>query len=571
MIAATIMPAPLKQDTTHRHRPIWRWLGLAVLIFLVSTGVAVRMVISRAEPIVRARIIGTLQNRFKSKVELASFHVSVANGIEVSGGGLKIFGATDPNPYAAGVQALISIQDFRFQTAVRNLFRSPMHVDTVYVKGLELNIPPKETRTEMTNMRSKTGKMSIFVDKFVCQDTKLLINTSKPGKPPLEFAISDLRMKDIGPGQPMQFNATLVNPKPVGDIQSQGFFGPLQETSPRDTPVQGDYSFTHADLSTIKGIGGMLSSTGAYSGTLSNIVVHGKTDTPDFSIARSGHPVPLHTEFHAVVDGTSGDTYLKSVQASFLHTSFEAKGSVVRLPAPKGHDIELNVVLEHAQIEDLLQLGVRTDPPVMNGPVQMTAQMSLPPGKEDVTDRLRLAGSFHVLDAHFSSEKIQGKLDSLSLRSRGKPKEAKESHGEDVPVDLQGAFKLRDGVLSFSALHFLIPGTHVDMTGDYGLDGKTFDFSGTARLNATVSQMTTGWKSILLKPVDPLFRKNGAGTEVPIKVTGTQSDPHFGLDFHHKDEDHKENGQKEQSGKDDKDQSQKDDRAHAGKDLAGAK
>ena len=186
------MPAPLKQDTTHRHRPIWRWIGLAVLIFLVSAGIAVRMVISRAEPIVRARIIGTLQNRFKSKVELTNFHVSVANGIEVSGGGLKIFGATDPNPYAPGVQPLIAIQDFRFQTAVRNLFRSPMHVDTVYVKGLELNIPPKETRSEITNMRSKTGKMSIFVDKFVCQDTKLLINTSKPGKPPLEFA-------DIGP------------------------------------------------------------------------------------------------------------------------------------------------------------------------------------------------------------------------------------------------------------------------------------------------------------------------------------------------------------------------------------
>ena len=107
------------------------------------------------------------------------------------------------------------------------------------------------------------------------------------------------------------------------------------------------------------------------------------------------------------------------------------------------------------------------------------------------------------------------------------------------------------------------------MTGNYGLDGKTFDFSGTARLNATVSQMTTGWKSILLKPVDPFFRKNGSGTEVPIKVTGTQSDPHFGLDFHHKDEGHKDNGQKEQSDKDDKDQSQKNDRAHRGKDGLG--
>lgn len=65
-------------------------------------------------------------------------------------------------------------------------------------------------------MRSQTRKISVFVDQFVCQDTKLIINTSKPGKPPLEFAISDLKMQDIGPGQPMRFDATLVNPKPVG-------------------------------------------------------------------------------------------------------------------------------------------------------------------------------------------------------------------------------------------------------------------------------------------------------------------------------------------------------------------
>jgi hypothetical protein len=127
-------------------------------------------------------------------------------------------------------------------------------------------------------------------------------------------------------------------------------------------------------------------------------------------------------------------------------------------------------------------------------------------------------------------------VDSLSLRSQGKPGEAKEHTEADVPVDLRGVFTLKDGLLSFSLLHFLIPGTHVDMTGTYGLDGQEFDFRGTARLDAKVSQMTTGWKSILLKPVDPFFNKNGAGTEVPIRITGTESEPHFGLDFGHKDE-----------------------------------
>jgi hypothetical protein len=71
------------------------------------------------------------------------------------------------------------------------------------------------------------------------------------------------------------------------------------------------------------------------------------------------------------------------------------------------------------------------------------------------------------------------------------------------------------------------------MTGQYSLDGKTFDIHGKLRMDAKLSQLTTGWKSILLKPVDPFFSKHGAGTEVPFKVTGTNSEPHFGLDFGH--------------------------------------
>jgi hypothetical protein len=141
-----------------------------------------------------------------------------------------------------------------------------------------------------------------------------------------------------------------------------------------------------------------------------------------------------------------------------------------------------------------------------------------------------------VPGGHFTNQKVQEKLDSLSLRSRGKPKQARENPDEDVPVDLQGVFSLKEGLLSFSFLHFIVPGTHVDMTGTYGLDGQEFDFRGKARMDAKVSQMTTGWKSILLKPVDRFFSKDGAGTEVPIRITGTESEPHFGLDFGHKDE-----------------------------------
>ena len=422
-----------------------------------------------------------------------------------------------------------------------------MRVDTIYVSGMTVNIPPKNDRQQMTSMGRHSGKMSIAVDRFVCVDTKLLINTVKPGKPPLEFAIGDLRMKEIGPGLPLRFDATLVNPKPIGDIHSTGQFGPLNEASPRDSAVEGSYSFTHADLGTIKGIGGILSSTGEYSGTLGRIEVTGQTDTPDFQVAVSGHRVPLHTDFHAIVDGTDGDTYLEPVKVKVLNSSFTAKGKVVRVTNPPGHDIELDVALGHARVEDLLTLGVKTDPPIMTGAVAMHTKLSLSPGPADIADRLQLVGSFHIPEALFTTEKVQDRIDSLSLRSQGKPGLAKTPPATAVSSDLRGTFALRHGLLSFSFLHFLIPGTHADMTGQYSLDGNLFDFHGTLKLDATLSQMTTGWKSILLKPVDPFFRKHGVGTELPFKITGAREAPHFGLDFGHKDENKNEHGNEIQS------------------------
>jgi hypothetical protein len=39
----------------------------------------------------------------------------------------------------------------------------------------------------------------------------------------------------------------------------------------------------------------------------------------------------------------------------------------------------------------------------------------------------------------------------------------------------------------------------------------------------------TGWKRWALKPVDPFFAKEGAGTFLRIAVTGSSQQPKFGL------------------------------------------
>lgn len=493
----------------------------------------------RAEPTLRVMVIQTLSTRFKSQVELDAFHVSPFQGLEVWGNGLRIFGEADPNNHEPGFQPIISVAEFRFHMGIRDFFRSPKHVDTVYVKGLQLNLPPREQRAEMKSMGPEHGKIQIVVNHLVCDNTQLIINTLRPGKLPLEFDIANLTMTSIGPNAPMHFDANLTNPKPVGNIVSSGSFGPWLPEDPRETPVSGTYSFDHADLSSIKGIGGILSSTGKYEGVLEKIAVEGSTETPDFRIAISGRKVPLHTDFHAIVDGTSGDTYLQPVKAKIIDSWLTANGSVVRTKNPPGHEVVLDVVMERGKIEDLLRLGIRTDPPIMTGKVRLKTKFDLPSGEPDVANRLRLSGNFEVSEAHFSNEKIQAKVDALSMRSQGKPKLATDNVPDDVHSDMKGTFNLRSGVISFSQLEYRVPGTEVDLTGTYSLDGNQFDFFGKARLDAKLSQMVTGWKSILLKPADRFFSKNGAGTELPVKITGTKSEPHFGLDFHHKDKDEK--------------------------------
>lgn len=528
----------------HRRRGRWRWILLSLVVLLIGGAVFVAYSISHALPILRARVIQTLSARFKSRVELPDFSVSLANGVAVEGTNLKIFSESEAH---AGTpeQPMIRVQQFSFQTGLRNLFRTPMHVDEVHIRGMVLDIPhgqhapsKKETSQKKQKPEKSPAKLSkqfsIIVDRLVFDDAQVIIKTHTAGKPPTVLQITRLTMKNVGIGQPMPFQATLINPRPVGNIESQGLFGPFDETEPRDTPVSGEYSFTHADLSTFRGISGILSSTGNYRGTLGKIEVEGVTDTPDFRLARSGHPIDLQTNFHAIVDGTDGDTYLQPVVARFLHSSFTASGKIIRTE-PHGHDVELNILIEHARIEDLLQLAVKTEPAVIRGPVVMHTQLSLPPGPESVADRLKLNGTFNIREGTFASEKIQERINDLSLRAQGKPQLVKREGDVTVPSDLSGTFHLDDGLMSFPQFEFSVPGVRSDVHGQYSLDGKVFDFHGTLKLNAKLSQLTTGWKSVLLKPVDPFFSKDGAGTEIPFRVSGTRSEPHFGLDFRNKD------------------------------------
>ena len=75
-----------------------------------------------------------------------------------------------------------------------------------------------------------------------------------------------------------------------------------------------------------------------------------------------------------------------------------------------------------------------------------------------------------------------------------------------------------------------MPGSEVRLAGTYLFDKEELDFHGELRLEARVSETMTGWKRLVLKPVDRFFAKEGAGTLLKIAVTGPRSSPKFGRD-----------------------------------------
>jgi len=69
------------------------------------------------------------------------------------------------------------------------------------------------------------------------------------------------------------------------------------------------------------------------------------------------------------------------------------------------------------------------------------------------------------------------------------------------------------------------------LDGTHRLEAKTLSLQGEVLLKASVSNTLTGFKRWLVKPLDPLFRKNAAGTRLVIRIEGTQDQPKVALDL----------------------------------------
>jgi hypothetical protein len=523
-------------------RPPRRTLLIAFTLVLV-VGAVLLSLATRITPHVRDRVVAALNTRFQSDVDLELLQISVFPRPEISGEGLTLRhnGRTDVKP-------LISIGSYSSGAGLLGILSSPLRLKTVELDRLEISIPPGGVRSgnakrspdgdaerspgkvsppEAASTRSSAPNSArLTVDRIVSRVARLEIVPRDKGKLPRVFEIHDLVMHGLGEGGGARFEAALTNPTPRGEITTQGTFGPWQAEEPRLTPIRGEYAFKRANLNTIKGIAGTLSSLGTYSGVLERIEVQGETDTPDFSVDIAALPVPLTTRFRAVVDGTNGDTWLERVEARVAETLIVARGAVMRTQDVKGRRTSLDVTIDDGRIEDVLKLAVKGAKPVMTGRMRLNTKFLLPAGDRDVIDKLELAGSFNLDQARLSNVNIQERINTLSQRGKGETSE----DGPSVVSSLSGKFTLRGGTLTFADLSFGVPGAIVQLAGTYDIKSELLDFRGHLLLDASLTETTSGFKAVVAKMAQPLFRRRGGGSKLPIRISGTRDKPAFGLD-----------------------------------------
>jgi len=524
-----------------------KWLVTLALVAGVAVAalfIAARTMAKRIDPYIREQAVLYLQERFDSEVEIGGLSVSLpkasplallydrrhAGRARVEGEGivLRHRGRRDVAP-------LFVIRKLAFEVDLDVLFNSPKRVHVVTIDGMEIHIPPKGEKPDFVDENKQNAaatNTNVIIDEAIITNSTLTILPLDSRKTPLQFDLHHIRLESAGQNVAMRYDASLSIPKPPGEILSKGGFGPWAAAEPGDSPLSGDYVFDKADLGVFKGIAGILHSTGRFEGTLDTVAAKGEATVPDFKLKRSGHAVPLKTQFEVLVDGTNGNTVLKPVVGVLGKTTFTTSGAVIKHEADLHRTITLDVDMPKGNLRDLLTLAMKGET-FMEGQIALKTKIDIPPLSGKVQEKLLLDGQFNITQGKFLRSKIQDQIDTLSRRGQGQPKNMEI---DEVVLAMAGRFTMEDEKITFKGLSFAVPGSGIDLVGSYDLDADVLDFHGTLKLDAKVSQTMTGWKRWLLKPIDPFFSRDGAGTLIHIQVVGSSKEPKFGRDKGSKDD-----------------------------------
>lgn len=506
--SATLRPTGEDGKTPRSRRVIILTVVAAVLL------VSAAILWVRFWPFGQNSVVQDLAEASDSRVQVQSFRAIYFPHPGCTLRGLTLIHGSDT------AHPLIAIEKLTIEGSYLSMLAR--HVSRITAEGLRIFVPSQASQP------FHTQRSTISIGEMVANGAILEFAGHDPDKPPLRFDVPEATLRDIGWKGALAYRVHVHNPEPPGEVTASGKFGVWNQDNPGQTPVSGKYRFEHADLSVFHGIAGMLSSGGEFAGTLGHIDISGTTDTPDFKVTSGGHPVELIADFSAYVDATHGDTFLKRVDAHFGKTRVVATGSIAGTVHGKGKTALIDFSSDNGRIEDMVGLFVKASRAPMSGAVTLQAKVEIPPGREPFLKKFRFRGNFGIGGGEFSKPSTQQGVNKLSAGARG---EKNASDPQTALTDLTGRAVINNGVTNFSDLSFGVPGASARMQGTYDLINYKIDLRGQMKVQTKISNTESGAKAVLLKMIDPFFKKRKKGEILPVRIGGTYDHPTFGLDL----------------------------------------
>jgi hypothetical protein len=194
--------------------------------------------------------------------------------------------------------------------------------------------------------------------------------------------------------------------------------------------------------------------------------------------------------------------------------------------------LSITVATKDSPVGDLLKMVQRESPSVA-GTVTFKAAVEVGSGPGEFLQRLNLKDEISLAHIRFNKPDTQHAMDAFSYRVRKDPKGYAKDDPPPVTALAWSDIRFVNGIAYFPDVHVALPGAQALLQGNLNLIDTRIHLTGKLALEQDISHATTGWKSLMLKPLIPFFRHHGAGAIASIAVTGTSQHPKVGQDLLH--------------------------------------
>lgn len=493
------------------------WLA-GVLIALATAGVVLMFVFW---PFRYQMVHPLLEKEFQSRVIVKHYYRTyfphpgfVADGVTFLRNGY------------AGEPPLAQVDHLHVVGTWTGLLFTPDTLYQIWVRGARVRIVlPASAGAGKRGFPGETRKQAhggkLHIETIVANGATL--DLVRKGKPPLHFIFETLQVHNLHAGEPLAFFTRAWLPVVDATVAANGTMGPLRPGHYAEMPIQGGFSVGNLNLQRVGHLRGMTSASGRYSGRVNQIAVQGKLAIPDFE-AGDTHIERLDASYDATVKVPQGEVDIDNARVKMAGSTLTANATIGGHPTIT----KVHFATQDGNLQRLLE-AVEKETPNVAGKVSFAANAQFGGGPEPFLKRLRLQGKVSMHDVTFVKSGRQRSMNAFSARVR------KEKNGDPVEVTAtaSGDTTFRNGIAWFRNVRVTLPGAKARLAGTFNLLTTRVNFTGNAAMQKELSSDVSGWKRILLAPLDPFFKHRKAGAVVPIAVTGTARHPKIGQNLLH--------------------------------------